>query len=79
MLDRGPGMLAVDLPRLFDRFWRAEPSRARHAGGSGLGLAIAAAISEAHQGAIEAANRPDGGFEIRLTLPQDGPRPLQAG
>jgi len=79
MLDRGPGMPAADLPRLFDRFWRAEPSRARHAGGSGLGLAIAAAISEAHQGAIEAANRPDGGLEIRLTLPQDGPRPLQAG
>lgn len=71
VLDRGPGIQPEHLTHIFDRFWRAEQSRGRHAGGSGLGLAIAAAISEAHQGYILAANRPDGGAEIRLSIPMD--------
>jgi two-component system sensor histidine kinase AdeS len=71
VLDRGPGIQPEHLTRIFDRFWRAEQSRGRHAGGSGLGLAIAAAICEAHQGYIFAVNRPDGGAEIRLSIPMD--------
>lgn len=71
VLDRGPGIQPEHLTRMFDRFWRAEQSRGRHAGGSGLGLAIAAAICKAHQGFILAANRPDGGAEIRLSIPVD--------
>ncbi|HVI56046.1 MAG TPA: ATP-binding protein [Luteibacter sp.] len=67
--DRGPGVPAEDLPRIFDRFWRAEHSRGRHSGGSGLGLSIASVIVEAHGGVIQAANRVDGGLEVTLTLP----------
>lgn len=48
------------LSRMFDRFWRAESSRARPWGGTGLGLSIASAICEAHGGNISASNR-DGG------------------
>lgn len=70
VLDRGPGIASEDLARVFDRFWRADSSRSRHAGGSGLGLAIAAAICEAHGGAIAAAQRPGGGTEIVVTLPR---------
>lgn len=70
VLDRGPGIASEDLSHIFDRFWRADSSRSRHAGGSGLGLAIAAAICEAHGGAIAAAQRPGGGTEIVVTLPR---------
>ena len=55
--DAGSGFRPEDLPRVFDRFWRAP---GEHAGGTGLGLAIAAWIAERHGGAIEASNRPEG-------------------
>jgi signal transduction histidine kinase len=74
VLDRGPGIAPEDFPRVFDRFWRADSSRSRHAGGSGLGLAIAAAICEAHGGAIAAAPRPGGGTELVVTLPRRPPQ-----
>ena len=63
--DRGPGIRDEDLPRIFERFWRADNAPA---GGTGLGLSIAAWIVEAHGGTISAANRPEGGarFEVRL-------------
>lgn len=59
--DRGPGIEAEHLDSVFDRFWRAERSRARYSGGSGLGLSIARAICRAHGGMITAENRALGG------------------
>jgi len=63
--DEGLGIRGEDLPRVFDRFWRAADAPA---GGTGLGLAIAAWIVERHGGSITASNRPGGGarFEVRL-------------
>ena len=65
--DQGPGVREEDLPRLFERFWRADNAPA---GGTGLGLSIAAWIVAAHGGTISAANRPEGGarFEVRLPM-----------
>jgi signal transduction histidine kinase len=64
--DQGPGIRAEDLPRLFDRFYRAAGAPG---GGTGLGLAIAAWIAERHDGRIEAANRPEGGARFTVRLP----------
>jgi two-component system OmpR family sensor kinase len=68
--DRGPGLgeAAAD-GRLFERFYRADPSRARASGGAGLGLSITAAILDAHDGSVEAADRDGGGAVFRLVLP----------
>jgi signal transduction histidine kinase len=65
--DTGPGIRPDDLPRVFERFWRADDAPM---GGTGLGLAIAAWIVERHGGRIEAANRSEGGarFEARIPL-----------
>ncbi len=64
--DQGAGIKPEDLPRLFDRFWRADDAPA---GGTGLGLAIAKWIVEQHAGTIEAINRPEGGASFRVWLP----------
>lgn len=69
VLDQGPGIAEDDLQRIFDRFYRAEPSRERAKGGAGLGLAIVRAIIERHAGRIEAANRPEGGTAFTVYLP----------
>ncbi len=68
VLDNGPGVPAEDLPRLFDRFYRADSSRTRTSGGAGLGLAIVRAIVSAHGGTIDAENLEAGGscFTVRL-------------
>lgn len=65
--DDGRGVRPEDLPRVFDRFWRAPDAPP---GGTGLGLAIARWIAERHGGTITAANRPTGGarFEVRLPI-----------
>lgn len=65
--DEGPGIRPQDLPRIFDRFWRAPGAPA---GGTGLGLSIASWIVRNHRGTIQAANRPQGGavFTVRLPL-----------
>jgi two-component system, OmpR family, sensor histidine kinase MtrB len=65
--DRGPGIASERLPHVFDRFYKADPSR--HGGSSGLGLAIAAEHAELLGGALAAENRPDGGLRIELRIP----------
>ncbi|MFB7906088.1 ATP-binding protein [Kitasatospora sp. NPDC056076] len=67
--DHGPGIPPTELPHLFDRFYKADKSRARSEG-SGLGLAIAQENARLHGGLIEAANVPDGGAVFTLVLPR---------
>jgi signal transduction histidine kinase len=64
--DHGPGVKPEDLPRLFERFWRADNAPA---GGTGLGLAIAKWIVDQHGGTIGAFNRPDDGASFWARLP----------
>jgi two-component system sensor histidine kinase MprB len=64
--DYGPGFSGEDLPRVFDRFYRA--SSARGLPGSGLGLAIVRQVAEAHGGSVTAANAEGGGARLRLAL-----------
>ncbi len=71
--DRGPGVPPDALPRLFDRFYKADPSRA--GGSSGLGLAIAAEHAALLGGSLRARPRPGGGMVFALTLPVTGPLP----
>ena len=68
--DQGSGIPVTDLPRIFDRFYRADASR-HHAGvgGYGLGLAIARSIAEIHLGDLIATNLPEGGAIFTLKLP----------
>ena len=67
--DHGPGIAADDLPRVFDRFYRA--TSARGVPGSGLGLAIVRQVVEEHGGSVSAENASDGGasFLVKLSPP----------
>lgn len=67
--DRGEGIPADDLPRVFERFYRADAARTDSAGSAGLGLAICRAIVEAHGGTIDADNRSEGGARFTVHLP----------
>ncbi len=67
--DTGSGITAEDLPHVFDRFYRADPSRSRSSGGSGLGLAIAKQLVEAHGGRIWAESGPGRGSVFAFALP----------
>jgi len=67
--DSGPGIPPQSLPYVFDRFYRADKSRSRAEGGSGLGLAIARQLAQAQGGDLSAANHPQGGAVLTLTLP----------
>ncbi|WP_295522957.1 ATP-binding protein [uncultured Pseudacidovorax sp.] len=73
--DSAPGVTEDELPRLFDRLFRAEASRNRALGGSGLGLAICRAIVDAHGGDIEAEASPLGGLRITVSLPLSDTEP----
>jgi len=71
--DRGPGIPAEQLPHVFDRFYKADPSR--HGGSSGLGLAIAAEHARLLGGELAATNREGGGLRVELRLPVTRPLP----
>jgi len=83
--DHGVGMTPDEALHVFDRFWRADPARARTTGGTGLGLAISLEDAHLHGGWLEAWGRPARGASFRLTLPrragirlQSSPLPLVA-
>jgi two-component system sensor histidine kinase CpxA len=67
--DSGPGVPEDDLNRLFDPFYRVDPSRDHKQSGYGLGLAIASRIIERHGGTLNASNRTDGGLAVSFRLP----------
>ena len=67
--DSGPGIPADSLARIFERFYQADPSRARGTGTSGLGLSIVRALAEAHGGRAGAENRSEGGARLWVELP----------
>lgn len=67
--DTGTGIAPEDLPHIFERFYRADKSRARANGRFGLGLAICKAIVDAHGGSIEVSSQPDAGTTFTVRLP----------
>ncbi|MCU1545812.1 MAG: sensor histidine kinase [Homoserinimonas sp.] len=69
IIDHGEGIAPQIREKIFQRFWRADTSRARETGGSGLGLAIVAAIVAQHKGQVEVLETPGGGATFRLSLP----------
>ena len=68
--DHGVGLRPGDEVRVFNRFWRADPARARTSGGTGLGLSIALEDAHLHSGWLQAWGVPGGGAQFRLTLPR---------
>ena len=66
--DTAPGLNREQHLRLFERLYRAEPSRNRDTGGSGLGLALVKVIVESHQGQVTSYPSPLGGVGIRIAL-----------
>jgi two-component system phosphate regulon sensor histidine kinase PhoR len=77
VLDEGPGIPESDLPRVFERFYRVDKSRARDPGGTGLGLAIVKHLIELHGGRVEVKNRETGGAQFTIRL-KSGPRTTDA-
>jgi signal transduction histidine kinase len=72
--DTGIGIAADDLPRIFERLSRVDPSRSRQTGGAGIGLAITRAIVEAHGGTIRAESRTGKGSVFTIRIPLRSPR-----
>jgi len=70
--DEGPGMTSETAARVTERFFRADPSRARHAGGSGLGLSIVEGVITAHGGSVSIESSPAAGTTVTLRLPLAG-------
>ncbi|WP_340561126.1 MtrAB system histidine kinase MtrB [Streptomyces sp. GSL17-111] len=68
--DYGVGLKPGEAQRVFNRFWRADPARARTTGGTGLGLSIAVEDARLHGGWLQAWGEPGGGSQFRLTLPR---------
>ncbi|HEY0972028.1 MAG TPA: ATP-binding protein [Gemmatimonadales bacterium] len=69
VVDTGTGIPAEHLPRIFERFYRADPARSRAGGGTGLGLSIVRHLVEAHGGRVGAESSPGRGTTIRVTFP----------
>lgn len=69
VIDHGKGIAAGEIERVFERFYRSDPSRTREKGGAGLGLSIVAAIAKAHKGEVSAEATPGGGATFRVRLP----------
>ncbi|PRZ14191.1 MtrAB system histidine kinase MtrB [Nesterenkonia sandarakina] len=76
--DHGIGMSPSEVAHVFDRFWRADPARARTTGGSGLGLSIATEDTRLHQGALDAWGQKGQGSCFRLVLPRRQSVPYRA-
>ncbi|MBI4194283.1 MAG: heavy metal sensor histidine kinase [Betaproteobacteria bacterium] len=70
VVDRGSGLSPADASRIFDRFYRADPSRARHSGGTGLGLAIARSIMRMHGGDVSVKSEPGKSTVFTLSIPE---------
>ena len=70
--DHGPGLAEGDVSRIFEPFYRADPSRSRDSGGAGLGLSIVSAVVTAHGGHVTVSKTEGGGatFEVELPLAQ---------
>ncbi|MFJ4877789.1 MtrAB system histidine kinase MtrB [Streptomyces sp. NPDC088745] len=75
--DYGVGLKPGEATRVFSRFWRADPARARTTGGTGLGLSIAVEDARLHGGWLQAWGEPGGGSQFRLTLPRTVDEPLR--
>jgi two-component system OmpR family sensor kinase len=74
--DSGPGMSREEMAHVFERFYRADVSRARSSGGSGLGLAIVAALAEAHGGVASVTSEPGQGATFTIQIPLgEAPQP----
>jgi two-component system sensor histidine kinase MtrB len=67
--DHGVGLSPADAQHVFDRFWRADPSRVRTVGGSGLGLSISLEDARLHGGWLQVWGQPGAGAQFRLTVP----------
>ena len=70
--DDGVGIDAADLPRVFERFYRADPARSRDPGGSGLGLSIAQWVASEHGGSLALESRLGEGTSVTVRLPAEG-------
>src|SRR3954451_24617669 len=75
--DHGVGLAVGESAMVFNRFWRADPARARTSGGTGLGLAIALEDTHLHGGWLQAWGKPHEGAQFRLTLPRRANHPLR--
>ena len=75
--DYGVGLKPGEATLVFNRFWRADPARARTTGGTGLGLSIALEDARLHGGWLQAWGEPGGGSQFRLTLPRTADEPLR--
>jgi two-component system OmpR family sensor kinase len=69
VVDHGPGLKPDDAGRVFEPFYRADPSRSRDSGGAGLGLSIVAAVVDAHGGSVKVSETPGGGATFEVELP----------